>query len=42
MEKAVALKNKLDAFKDEFDRHLIIDMRVEQGLVSVPDIHCPA
>ena len=41
MEKAIALKNKLDAFKDEFDRHLIIDIRVEQGLVFVPDIHYP-
>jgi len=41
MEKAIALKDKLDAFKDEFDRNLAIDMRIEQGLVFVPDIHCP-
>jgi len=37
MEKAIVLKNRLDAFKDEFDRHLIIDI-LKQGLVFVPDI----
>jgi len=41
MEKAIALKNKLDAFKDEFDRHVILDIRVEQGLVFVSEFHCP-
>jgi len=39
MEKAIALKNKLDAFKDEFDRHLHIDI-LKQGLVFEPYIHC--
>jgi len=40
-EKAIELKDKLDAFKDKFDRNLVIDIRVEQGLVFVPDIHHP-
>jgi len=40
-EKATELKDKLDAFKDKFDRNLAIDIRVEQGLVFIPDIHRP-
>jgi len=40
-EKAIELKDKLDAFKDKFDRNLVIDIRVEQGLVFIPDIHRP-
>ena len=40
-EKAIELKDKLDAFKDKFDRNLAIDIRVEQGLVFIPDIHRP-
>ena len=39
LEKAIVLKNKLDAFKDKFDRHLHIDI-LKQGLVFVLDIHC--
>jgi len=39
MEKAIALKKKLDAFKDKIDRHLHIDI-LTQGLVFVLDIHC--
>jgi len=40
-EKAIELKDKLDAFKDEFDRHLAIEILAKQGLVFVPDIHNP-
>ena len=39
MEKAITLKNKIDAFRNEFEGHLRIDI-LEQGLVFVPDIHC--
>jgi len=40
-EKATELKDKLDAFKDEFDRHLLIEILAKQGLVFAPDIHHP-
>jgi len=40
-EKAIELKDKLDAFKDKFDRNLAIDIRAEQGLVFLPDINRP-
>jgi len=40
-EQAIELKDKLDTFKDKLDRHLAIDIREEQGLVFVPDIHHP-
>jgi len=39
-EKATELKDKIDAFKDKFDRHLI-EIREEQGVDFVPDIHRP-
>ena len=41
-EKATELKKKLDAFKEKFDRHLIIDIRAEQGLIFASDIHRPS
>jgi len=40
-DKAVGLQKKLDAFVQNFDRHLLIEIRTEQGLVFVPDIFCP-
>ena len=40
-EKATELKDKFDAFKDKFDRHLLIEIREEQGVDFVPDIHRP-
>jgi len=40
-EKATELKEKIDAFKDKFDRHLLIEILANQGLVFLPDIHHP-
>ena len=34
--KAIELRDKLDAFADKFDRDLLIEIRVGQGLASVP------
>jgi len=36
--KATELKDKIDAFKDKFDRHLVIEILAKQGLVFVSDI----
>ena len=35
-DKAIELRDKLDDFAKIFDRDLLIEIRVEQGLVSVP------
>jgi len=40
-EKATELKDKIDTFKDKFDRHLVIEILAKQGLVFVSDIHHP-
>jgi len=40
-EKATELKDKIDAFKDKFDRHLFIEILAKQGLVFASDIHHP-
>jgi len=40
-EKATELKDKIDAFKDKFDRHLVIEILAKQGLVFVSHIHHP-
>jgi len=40
-EKVTELKDKIDAFKDKFDRHLLIEIQEEQGVDFVPDIHRP-
>jgi len=37
-EKATELKDKIDAFKDKFDRHLLIEILAKEGLVFVSDI----
>ena len=37
-EKATELKDKIDAFKDKIDRHLVIEILAKQGLVFVSDI----
>ena len=38
-DKAVELRKKLDAFARNFDRDLLIEIRTEQGLIFVTDIH---
>jgi len=38
-DKAVELRKKLDAFARNFDRDLLIEIRTEQGLIFVPNIH---
>ena len=35
-DKAIELRGKLDAFMENFNRDLLIEIRVEQGLASVP------
>jgi len=40
-ERAIRLLDKLDAFKDKFDRDLFIEILAQQGLVFVSDIHRP-
>jgi len=35
MDKAIELRKKLDAFAGNFDRDLLIEIRAEQGLISV-------
>jgi len=40
-EKATELKDKIDAFKDKIDRHLVIEILEKQGLVFVSHIHHP-
>ena len=35
-DKVIELREKLDAFVDNFDRDLLIEILVVQGLVSVP------
>ena len=40
-DRAIELRDKLDNFKDRFMAELMIDMRVEQGLVFGPDSDCP-
>jgi len=39
---AIELRKKIDTFAGNFDRDLLIEIRVEQGLIFVPDIHCPS
>ena len=34
--KAIELQDNLDAFTDKFDRDLLIEIFVEQGLLSLP------
>ena len=38
-DKAIELRKKLDAFARNFDRDLLIEIRTEQGLIFVTDIH---
>jgi len=40
-ERAIGLRDKLDVFKDKFDRDLLIEILAKQGLVFVSDIHRP-
>ena len=40
-ERAIGLRDKLDAFKDKFDRDLLIEILAKQGLVFVSDIRRP-
>ena len=40
-DRAIELQDKLDNFKDRFIIELMIDMWVEQGLVSGPNSDCP-
>jgi len=40
-DKANELQKKLDAFAQNFDWHLLIEIRAEQGLILVSDIQCP-
>jgi len=35
-DKAIELRKKLDAFAGNFDRDLLIEIRAEQGLISMP------
>ena len=41
-DKAIELRKKLDTFARNFDRDLLIEIRAEQGLIFVFDIHCPS
>ena len=38
-DKAVELRQELDAFVGNFDRNLLIEVRAEQGLILVSNIH---
>ena len=40
-DKAIELRKKLDTFAGNFDRDVLIEIRAEQGLVFLPDIHRP-
>ena len=40
-DKAIELQKKLDTFTGNFGQDLLIEIRAEQGLVFVHDIHCP-
>ena len=40
-DKAIELRKKLDAFAGNFGRDLLLEIRAEQGLIFVPDIHGP-
>jgi len=40
-DKAIELRRKLDVFAGNFDRDLLIEIRAEQGLIFMPNIHCP-
>ena len=39
-DEASGLQKKLDAFAQNFDRDLLIEIRAEQGLIFVSDIQC--
>jgi len=40
-DKAIELRKKLDTFAGNFDRDVFIEIRAEQGLVFLPNIHRP-
>jgi len=40
-DKALELRRKLGVFAGNFDRDLLIEIRAEQGLIFVPNFHCP-
>ena len=40
-DKAIELRKKVDAFAGNFGRDLLLEIRAEQGLIFVPDIHGP-
>jgi len=40
-DKTIELQKKLDALAKNFDRNLLIEIRAEQGLIFMPNIHCP-
>ena len=40
-DKAIELRKKLDTFAGNFDRDVLIEIRAEQGLVFLPNIHRP-
>ena len=39
-DRAIELRDKLEDFRERFIVELMIDMRVEQGLVFAPDSDC--
>ena len=39
--KAIELRERLDVFAKNFDRALLIELRSEQGLVSIPILIVP-
>jgi len=39
-EKAIELQKGLDAFAERLGQEILIEIRIQQGLVFVPDIHC--
>jgi len=40
-DKAIELRDKLDSFRNKLTGDLMIDIRLEQGLVFTPDSDCP-
>jgi len=40
-DKAIELRDKLDSFRNKLTGDLMIDIRLEQGLVFAPDSDCP-
>jgi len=40
-DKVTELQKKLETFAGNFDRDLLIEIRAEQGLAFMPDVHRP-